>query len=460
MAFLAVWAMLKQLATSYMWAALTVVGIAAGAYYLQLATRTVEVSWPKEKQPQPYTRRVQPKKRKYQRAMNSLDDFVPLNNMEPVVDVVQFFTRRGNEFCVYSIDWEQESAVLVRPVDGADLKDHPFFREAQRRTAAEILSIPFSNLQDVTDAIGPKVAHVQNGFIYMTGRCGSTLLTRAIEATSVAQAVCEPEVFTIINMAVTQARRARQNTGFDEDNMVQLLRNVVTLLNYHLLMADPRHRDVVIYKLKPDVILIGDLMYRAFPSAKNVFIYRDGMGYLESFAKLYFRKKIVHFLMRSRLSVSMIPDYVRVFGDDTKFADQSRGYGSFLFYLTTMWVGAMQRALELQRLHPEYFFHCLVYYDALVKGKEKSIRLLLKSLGVKWDVEEHGEEAEKMREVFDRDSQAGTCASARTKMAGEKWTEPAPNWLGDRERDYMSAVCRATGNDILGPDFIFPDTML
>ncbi|CAH1230948.1 Hypp355 [Branchiostoma lanceolatum] len=399
-------AMTEQLTTDVMWGmtAATVVGMAAGAYYL--ANRTVQAPWPKEKQPLAYTRRVQPKKRKIQLPLNSLDDFVPLENLEPVNDVAGFFTSRGNEFSVYSIDWEQESVVFVRPVDGTDLKDHPFFREAQRRNAAEILSIPFSHLQDVVDAIRPKVAHVQNVFVYMTGRCGSTLLTRAVDATSVAQAANEPEIFSIISMTVIRTRRSRQNQDFslnpavssavgsDEDDMVKLLRNVVTLLNYNLLMADPRHRDVIMYKMKFDVILIGELMYRAFPSAKNIFLYRNGMECLESLIRLWHRSNVVYSLVRALIRrglwrwAPMIPDYFGCFGDDAKFTEHSNGSG--VFYAMALWVGSMHRALELQKMHPEYFFHCLLYYSALARGKEKSLRLLLKRLGLKWNPAEDG----------------------------------------------------------------------
>eukprot|EP00058_Branchiostoma_floridae_P013425 XP_002598913.1 hypothetical protein BRAFLDRAFT_79844 [Branchiostoma floridae] len=451
--------MIEQLTTGVMWgmAAATAVGIAAGAFYL--TTRAVQSPWPKERQSLSYTRRVRPKKRKIQLALNSLDDFVPLENMESVNDVVGFFTSRGNEFSVYSIDWEQESVVL-----------------AQRRTASEVLSIPFSHLQDVADAIRHKVAHVQNVFVYMTGRCGSTLLTRAFEATSIAQAANEPDVFSVINMAVLRSRRARQNKDVspnpaarsavvsDEDDKVKILTNVVTLLNYHLMTADPRHRDVIVYKLRPNSLLIGDLMYRAFPSAKNIFLYRNGMECFESWVKLWF-KKVVYWLTRglTRLGLlrwaPMVPEQFRSFGDDAKFSDIFDG--STIFYAVTLWVGAMQRALELQKMHPEYFFHCLLYYSALARGKEKTLRLLLKRLGLEWNPDEDGEETEKMKKSFVKDSQAGTFLSVRTRNPDEKWTKPSPtSWLGAWDRDYMSGVCRATGNDIPGPNFIFPGTML
>ncbi|XP_078586624.1 uncharacterized protein LOC144868355 [Branchiostoma floridae x Branchiostoma japonicum] len=434
------------------------------------------ILWLQEKQLLSYTRRVQPKMG-IKLGLNSLDDFVPLGNMQPVDDVVGFFTSRGKEFSVYTIDWEQEAVVFVRPLDGADTKDHPFFREAQRRTATEVLSIPFSHLQDAVDAIRHKVAHVQNVFVYMTARCGSTLLTRAVDATSFAQAASEPDIFSVIGMAVIRSRRSRQNKSFslipaersatasDEDDMVELLKNVVNLLNYHLMMADPRHRDVIMYKLRTYVLLIGDLMFRAFPSAKNIFLYRNGMEYLQSWNRLWFRSKVVYSLVRQLVRLGlwrwapMEPDYFRCFGEDAIFSDNYDG--SSIFYSVTSWVGAMQRALELQKMDPGYFFHCLVYYSALATGKDKSLRLVLKRLGLKWNPAEHSEEAEKMKKVFMKDSQAGTLFSTRIKNPGEKWTKPSPtSWLGDWDREYMSIVCKATGNDILGPDFIFPDTLL
>ncbi|XP_066268838.1 uncharacterized protein [Branchiostoma lanceolatum] len=122
------------------------------------------------------------------------------------------------------------------------MKKHPFFREAQRRNAVEVLVVPFKQLQAVVDAISDKIAHVQEVFVYMTARCGSTLLTRVVEATSVAQACSEPEVLDTLCLEIIRSRHQSESPSSDQTpavllndaTSVALLKNIVSLLNYYL----------------------------------------------------------------------------------------------------------------------------------------------------------------------------------------------------------------------------------
>ncbi|CAH1264764.1 Hypp3059 [Branchiostoma lanceolatum] len=422
-----------------------------------------------------YTRKVIPKKRKLNLPLSSLDDFVPVGEATTVHDVVKLFARRGNEFSVYSIDWEQEVVVLIRPVDGVDLKAHPFFREAQRRKAAEVLCVPLEQLQKVASAVADEVAHVQEVFIFNTARCGSTLVTRFVEATSVAQAVSEPDVFSVINMALHRLKRSSQHGQplprhgsstvlSNEESTIALLRNVGILLNYNLVTSDPRHRDVIFYKFRPEVILLGDLMTRAFPSAKTVFLYRDGREVCESICRLYVQESRVLYAVSTwvtqLLGVSLAPDYMRCFGDDPKFSTVHH-HGSGLFHLYTFWVGAMQYAADLQKKQPGYFFHAVIYYSALLSDKKKTFSLLMKKLGLKWSPADPGEDTDKIEKASTEDSQAGTLLSAKARKPGEKWTpDVSSRWMWQWEREYFKEVCRHTGNEIPGPDFLLPGTIV
>ncbi|XP_078613557.1 uncharacterized protein LOC144883145 [Branchiostoma floridae x Branchiostoma japonicum] len=439
---------------------------------------TQSSSWPKTKQPLAYIQKVVPKKKKMHIPLNSLNDFIPVGEAITVHDVVQLFTHRGNEFSVYSIDWEQEVVVLIRPVDGVDLKAHPFFREAQRRKAAEVLCVPMERLQDVASAVADEVAHVQEVFIFMTARCGSTLVTRLVEATSVAQAVCEPDVFSAISMAVHRLKRSSQHGQTpphhmcytllsNEESTIAFLKNVITLQNYNLVTSDPRHRDVIFYKFRPEVILLADLMSRAFPSAKTVFMYRNGLDVVESYARLFLQERYVpyvFFRLTAQLGlgqfVSPSVEHMHCFGDDPKFSTV-RHRGSAFFDLYTMWVGVMECATNLQRKQLGYFFHAVIYYSALVNNKEKTFRLLMKKLGSKWSPEDPGEDKDKIERALVEDSQAGTAVSAKGRRPGEKW-EPdiSPRWVGQWEREYFQEVCRHAGNEISGPDFLLPDTIV
>ncbi|XP_035692981.1 uncharacterized protein LOC118427348 [Branchiostoma floridae] len=446
-------------------------------YFVSHHLTTQSSSWPKTKQPLAYIRKVMPKKTKLHLPLNSLNDFIPVGEATAVHDVAQFFTVRGNEFSVYSIDWEQDVLVLIRPVDGVDLKAHPFFREAQRRKAAEILCVPLELLQDVASAVADQVAHVQEVFIFMAARCGSTLVTRLVEATSVAQAVSEPDVFSVINMTLLRLKRSyqhgqsppkhkRPSVLLNEESTIGFLRNVVTLLNYNLLTSDPRHRDVIFYKFKPDVILLADLMARAFPSAKTVFMYRNGLDAFESLTRAFLKNRYLLYvavLLMVRIGlwglVSPDPDYMRCFEGDPKFSPVWKHYSGLPFI--TLWVGVTDCAADLQSKQPDYFFHAVVYYSALVNNKEKTFRLLMKKVGLKWSPEDPGEDKDKIKRALVQDSQAGTIVSAKGRRPGEKW-EPdvSPRWVGQWEREYFQEVCRHAGNEIAGPEFLLPDTIV
>ncbi|XP_066286397.1 uncharacterized protein [Branchiostoma lanceolatum] len=410
-------------------------------------------------------------------SLNSLDDFLPAGEANTVHDVAQLFARRGNEFSVYSIDWEQEVVVLIRPVEGVDLKAHPFFREAQRRKAAEVLCVPLEQLRDVAGAVADVVAHVQEIFIFNTARCGSTLVTRVVEATSVAQAVSEPDVFSVINMALHRLKRSSQHGQTpphhgcstvlsNEESTIALVRNVVTLLNYNLVMSDPRHRDVIFYKLRPDGILLADLMIRAFPSAKTVFLYRNGLEVIESICRNNLQQKywlyvaLTWFLAINR-DVYSTPDYIRCFGNDPKYLTV-RHRGTLWFHLCTRWVDTMHHAANLQKKQPGYFFHAVIYYSALASDKKKTFSLLMEKLGLKWSPEEPGEDKDKIEKALTEDSQAGTILSSATgRRHGEKWApDVSSRWMGQGEREYFEDVCRHSGDEISGPDSLLPGTIV
>ncbi|XP_035664229.1 uncharacterized protein LOC118407803 [Branchiostoma floridae] len=408
----------------------TVIAVLSAAaivvYFLRSQRTPHSSSWPKTKQPLAYIRKVIPKKVRLQMPLNSLNDFIPVGEATAVHDVVQLFAHRGNEFSVYSIDWEQEVVVLIRPVDGADLKAHPFFLEAQRQNAAEVLCVPLERLQEVASAVTDEVAHVQEIFIFHTARCGSTLVTRLVEATSVAQAMSEPEVFSIISMALLRLKRGQTPSRpscpevlSNDESTITLLRNVVTLMNYNLVTSDPRHRHIIFYKIKPDNILLGDLMARAFPLAKTVFLYRNGLDVSESFARLVLHQKYVLYvafwlMMRLGLRIRALPfpDFLRCFGDNPKFSTV-RHRGTDLFYIYTRWAGVLQCAADLQRRQPGYFFHAVIYYSSLVNDKRKTFSLLMEKLGLKWSLHDPREDTDKIEKALVQDSQAGTSMCSR-----------------------------------------------
>ncbi|XP_035680324.1 uncharacterized protein LOC118418485 isoform X1 [Branchiostoma floridae] len=445
-----------------------VVAIGTWSFYAVCLQSPRQPAWPKIKQHEAYRQHVTPIK-KMCPSLTTFDDFTPVGDKQPVQNVPAFFKSHGNEFSVYTIDWEQESVVLIRPVNGTDLKKDPFFCQAQRQNATEVLVVPIEELQAVADVVSDKVSHVQEVFVFNTARCGSTLLTQAVEASPVAQAASEPLVFDLIFHQILRLRRGSPSPHNaaavlrDEETAVSLLRNVVSLLNYYLITSDQPHRSVVVYKFMAQPILVADIVFRAFPDAKTVFLYRNGLEVYESWVHVMFKHHIIYTVFKLTIRLGLwklapkLPELFRFFGDDPRFST-IRYHGSPVHYLMTLWVGAMQCAVQLQRENPQYFFHAVVHYKALVRRKEGAIRELMEKLAIEWRKDDHGEE--RIKSAFVEDSQAGAFQSSGRSRPGEKWRPQSSSWMGTWEREYICDVCRKSGNDIVDPDVILPDTMM
>ncbi|CAH1254746.1 Hypp1401 [Branchiostoma lanceolatum] len=133
--------------------------------------------------------------------LNHCDDFEAIEEDQPVDDVISFMKERGHEFSPYTVDWARETVLFVRTQEGVDLKEHFYLQLAQRTYVRGLLSIPFSHLPAVAAAVAERIADVRNIFVYITARCGSTLVVKATNALPSAMAIHAPDVYSIIAMA-------------------------------------------------------------------------------------------------------------------------------------------------------------------------------------------------------------------------------------------------------------------
>ena len=90
---------------------------------------------------------------------------------------------RDPDVSPYCFDFAKRSLLCV---SAPDIAGATFFYQAQRQHARSVIEIPFASLPE--GAASPTL-------IYSIGRCGSTLLVRALEAAGVS-VVSEPDFFT------------------------------------------------------------------------------------------------------------------------------------------------------------------------------------------------------------------------------------------------------------------------
>ncbi|KAI8480035.1 hypothetical protein Bbelb_422430 [Branchiostoma belcheri] len=140
---------------------------------------------------------------------------------------------------------------------------------AQRENAEELLLLPFDVLPVVADGLEETQLAVKNICLYNTGRCGSTLMCKALDVISEVQAVSEPDVFQVI---IERVCKKDVPLSSDERNeIIKLLKCSVILINFYFQQKDPS-RKVICYKFRSDAIFIADLIQKAAPMAKTIFI--------------------------------------------------------------------------------------------------------------------------------------------------------------------------------------------
>jgi len=138
-------------------------------------------------------------------------------------------------------------------VSTPDISDATFFYHAQRQHARSVIAVPFDALPDGPDA---------PALIFSIGRCGSTLLVRALQAAGV-RTVSEPDFFT--QAACEQPPDA---------SLRRVIAGATRLLGYPVI------------KLRLECNNAPLLLAGAFASPRIMFILRDPVDWAASLRRL------------------------------------------------------------------------------------------------------------------------------------------------------------------------------
>ena len=113
--------------------------------------------------------------------------------------------------------------------------------------------------------------------VHTTGRCGSTLLMKALDSLDCAQSASEPEIFTDVHEMLERGLLTRPHA-------LSLLRAACLLL-IHRLRADRPGRPLVVLKPRNLTAIwrAAELLPEALPDAKNILMWRRVDGAVGSF---------------------------------------------------------------------------------------------------------------------------------------------------------------------------------
>ncbi|TDC66471.1 hypothetical protein E1258_02590 [Micromonospora sp. KC207] len=169
---------------------------------------------------------------------------------------------------LHCLDDEQRLAYFVQAPPGVDLAGGSFFYLDQYRAAQRLITVPYDTLHRLADGL-PDPARLI--LVYSVGRCGSTLLSRALGEMAGVRSYSEPDVFTEIALL-------RHEDPSRDAEYARLIRSCVRVLGN----AGGGGCGTLAVKFRASGIQLGDLFHQVFPDARSVFLHRDARPWLES----------------------------------------------------------------------------------------------------------------------------------------------------------------------------------
>ena len=289
---------------------------------------------------------------------------------------------------LYAFDDAERLAVFVETPPEVDLTAAPFYYLAQKEHARRVFTVPYETFNELAQIL-PDPANLI--LLYSVGRCGSTLLCKALGELGVTT-LSEPDIYTCV-------AGMRLPDGSRDAELTELLRSATWFYCYGS-GADTTW----LLKFRAQCIEIGNLLYEAFPDACTLFLGRDLESWLRSIGRLiqlgdperevYYRANKGQATMFGYPRERYISLLRRAPAPETRLEDTA-----------LLWTSLVKRFLDLEQKGAVSF--SLTYKD-LTENPEATLCAVAQACQLPTD------SLESALKVFEHDSQAGTHLSGRT----------------------------------------------
>ena len=356
----------------------------------------------------------------------SLADFSVARGEEVNADIV----RDCPNISLYCLDDEARQAIFVELPPDVDLATAPFVYQTQYEQAQRLIAMPYDTFQKVAREL-PEVERLI--MIYMTGRSGSTLLSHLFNQLDSILSLSEPDV-------ATHFVHLRSTDGSRDTELRNLLDYTVRFLFKPTAFKTP---STLVLKLRNEGTKLMDLFQATFPAAKNLFLYRDAVGFVTSFSRIFAR---MGFPARMPLHED-IALASQIFNEDwsrlTAYLDEDATSVSLPQHLTLWWVAVMEWYLAQ---HERGIPALAVRYDDLNTHRERVVSEVFTYCGLPAD------QVQETLGVYGRDAQAGTGLARDNPNEGNKVQ------LSDEQRNEITQILQRHPV-VKTSDFIVPGTL-
>ena len=298
-----------------------------------------------------------------------------------------------------------------------DLTAAPFYYLAQKEHAERVYTLPYKTFNDLARTL-PDPSHLV--LLYSVGRCGSTLLCKALDGLGGIVTLSEPDVYTHI-------AGMRPSDGSRDAELTELMGSAARFSCRHTTTGqNPVH----ILKFRSQCTEMADLFHEACPDAYALFLAREFTGWLRSMGRL----SKIHdpdreaSYRRSKPNLTMFgyprDRYISLLRTDpvplaTRLED-----------LALHWTSVIKRFLDL---HEHGTVPNSLTYDDLIANPERALLAVAEACRLPVA------QLERALETFKRDSQAGT------HLSGRALREQGLHELSDENVRQAEAVARRYG---------------
>lgn len=372
---------------------------------------------------------IESKQRRNLSFLASMADFTCTDGDEVSADIA----RTTPNISLYCLDEETQRAIFVELPAEVNLAAAPFVYQTQYEQARRLIAVPYATFRQLAHTL-PAISHLI--VIYISGRSGSTLVNHLLNAVDSVVSLSEPDVAT----QFVHLRRTQPTHAQGEDALRDLLDCTLRFLFKPGVWAIPAACSI---KLRGEGLQVMDLFQATFPRITNLYLYRDAVGFIASFYRLFQQAGMPH----SMPVDEYLAQFSRMFQQDLTYQTAYLEAGTTALstpqFLTLWWLLLMERCLAQQARGIPLL---AVRYDDLNTHREQVVSAILEYCGLSTA------QLPDLLRIFARDAQVGTA------LARDKPDEGNTLRLSDEERQEMARILQRHPV-IKTSDFVVPGTL-